>query len=76
VTVLLERQIDSAVFERTMLANQKLSTALRVLPQDGIIILKKIFWICRQTVLILKKNNYSNEEIKPFISVLYKLFST
>lgn len=30
----LERQIDSAVFERTMLANQKLSTALRVLPQD------------------------------------------
>lgn len=49
---------------------------MRVLPQDGIIILKKIFWICGQTVLILEKNNYSNEEIKPFFPVLYKLFST
>jgi predicted nuclease of restriction endonuclease-like (RecB) superfamily len=30
----LSRQIDGATFERTLLANQKLSTALRVLPQD------------------------------------------
>lgn len=64
------------IFPKLMLANQKLSTLLRVLPQDEIIILKKIFWICGQTVLILKKNNYSNEEIKPFFPVLYKLFST
>lgn len=30
----LERQIDSAYFERTMLANQKLSPLVTVLPQD------------------------------------------
>ena len=30
----LERHINSAYFERTMLANQKLSTVLRELPQD------------------------------------------
>ena len=30
----LERQIDSACFERTMLANQKLSPVVRELPQD------------------------------------------
>jgi predicted nuclease of restriction endonuclease-like (RecB) superfamily len=30
----LNRHLDNAYFERTMLANQKLSTVLRVLPQD------------------------------------------
>lgn len=30
----LERHIDSAYFERTMIANQKLSPVMRVLPQD------------------------------------------
>ena len=30
----LERQIKSGIYERTMLANEKLSTVLRVLPQE------------------------------------------
>jgi predicted nuclease of restriction endonuclease-like (RecB) superfamily len=39
----LNRHIDSAYYERTALANQKLSTALRVLPQDVTNIFKNTY---------------------------------
>jgi len=39
----LERQIKSSIFERTMLANKKLSTVMRELPQDTTNVFKDIY---------------------------------
>ncbi len=56
----LERNLDSAYFERTILANQKLSAVLRELPQDVTNIFKDTYTF----EFLNLKDNFSEKELK------------
>jgi predicted nuclease of restriction endonuclease-like (RecB) superfamily len=56
----LERNLDSASFERTILANQKLSAVLRELPQDVTNVFKDTYTF----EFLNLKDNFSEKELK------------
>jgi predicted nuclease of restriction endonuclease-like (RecB) superfamily len=56
----LERRIDSSYFERTILANQKLSPVVRELPQDVTNIFKDTYTF----EFLNLKDNFSEKELK------------
>lgn len=63
----LDRQINTSLFERTMLANEKLSTVVRELPQDTTNVFKDIYSL---EFLDLKENHSEKDLQKALLSSL------